>query len=212
MEITPSGILSEPMKNLGDMIAATTAFQTWTETADATEAAAHIEYIAEDAGDLQDRFVVILGSSNYELEGVGQGLGFSYQAGGTIGLRFEALIPARASDLVATYDNTVANTTALMALASPAAGDTAYQTDARIGHTYNGTQWVEIELTHANVVMWFMNSIGAILEGMSDLSGTSGYFTIHGFIQAGEITRSSEDEAKTDGDRLQLEIDVRWGP
>lgn len=99
MPVTPTGWLSEPMKNLGDLIASTSAFQSWCGAADSVDALRYVIYIAEDIENLRDHFVLIKGSSDWHANAIGDGpAGFSREVGGTIGIRFEGVVDAEYQD------------------------------------------------------------------------------------------------------------------
>lgn len=59
MPVTPSGILSLPLDYLRDLIAAVTAFQTWTSTASAAAAKARIHVQLLNAANIVRPFAVV---------------------------------------------------------------------------------------------------------------------------------------------------------
>lgn len=96
-DVTPSGLFSLPLTRLQTLIAASDAFQTWTGTANATEAAARVHLIeAPLVGDNAVNFpcVTIWPGDAHELRRVAGGARNHFIDAGSVIAWFEAAITA----------------------------------------------------------------------------------------------------------------------
>ncbi|MBN46301.1 MULTISPECIES: hypothetical protein [unclassified Methylophaga] len=83
----PANGLSLPLSHMQDLLAATDAFQQWTDSADADEAKEHIYLVNLPQSDLQRPFALIGFSDKWKREKIAQ---FQYQATGELYMAFEA--------------------------------------------------------------------------------------------------------------------------
>lgn len=83
MSVTPTGFLSRPLAMMRDMIAASAAFQSWTASADATEAATYVHLLAAPANAERPFALVDFGDFVRERDAVQNGIRFRQRIGGS---------------------------------------------------------------------------------------------------------------------------------
>ena len=111
MSVTPTGPLSKPLNRLRTLLSESATWQTWTGSADATEALEHIYLVEADPDEVTRPFAVVGFGDSYNARAEAGGAGQVYVDGGELFLMFEDEPDSEhsAADAELTFLNNVGN-------------------------------------------------------------------------------------------------------